>query len=142
MRPDLSGIVGSALDDAPVVVPTGAIPTAALKDAIQAGPFIVDPGGLPGIHSDDHQHARRSIVMLSEDSIAVAYTSSCTLYELMTALLRSPRTFGVERVERALNLSGGPSAGFAVRLPGGDIEAVPELYRVRTVLTIQARTPA
>jgi Phosphodiester glycosidase len=139
-RNDLSGIVGSAADGAPVVAVSGTVATSALRDAVQAGPFVVDPGGLPGIHRNDRQHARRAIVIVSERSIAFAFTSSCTLYDLMNELLRYPETFGVEHVERALNLSGGPTAGLAVRLPGGEIEGEPERLRVRTVLTIRPRT--
>jgi hypothetical protein len=138
-RSDLSGIVGSMADETPVVVPAGGVSTAALKDAIQAGPFVVDPGGVFGIRSDDRQHWRRAIVFVSAEAIGVALTSSCTLYELADGLVRSPRAFGVDRVERALNLSGGPTAGFAVRLPNGRVEGDPELARIRTVLTIRLR---
>ena len=138
-RADLSGIVGSMPDETPVVLAAAGVPTASLKDAIQSGPFIVDPGGAFGIRSDDRQHARRAIVFLADDSIGVALTSSCSLYELAEGLTRSPAAFGVERVERALNLSGGPSAGIAVRLPNGRVEGDPERIRIRTVLTIRRR---
>jgi hypothetical protein len=70
-RSDLSGIVGSMVDGTPVVEPAAGVPTAALKDAIQAGPFIVDPGGVFGILSDDHQHARRAIVFVSPTKSAL-----------------------------------------------------------------------
>ena len=139
-RADLSGIVGSMPDETPVVVPSEGASTASLKDAIQAGPFIVDPGGAFGIRSDDHQHDRRAIVFLAGDQIGVALTSSCTLYELAEGLTRSPAAFGVERVERALNLSGSLTAGFAVRLPNGQVQGDPERARIRTVLTIRRRT--
>jgi len=139
-RAGLSGVVGSSTDQTPVIVPAASISTASLKDAIQAGPFIVDPGGEFGIRSDDHQHARRAIVFLAGDSIGVALTSSCTLYELAEGLTRTPAAFGVERIERALNLSGGPTAGMAVRLPNGRVQGDPERARVRTVLTIRRRT--
>lgn len=138
-RGDLSGIVGSLADETPVVVPAAGVSTAAFKNAIQSGPFIVDPGGTFGIRSDDRQHARRAIVLLAGDSIGVALTSSCTLYELAEGLTRSPAAFGVEHVERALNLSGGPTAGIAVRLPNGTVEGDPERVRIRTVLTIRRR---
>lgn len=138
-RAGLSGVVGSMADQTPVIVPAASASTASLKDAIQAGPFIVDPGGAFGIRSDDRQHARRAIVYFAGNSIGVALTSSCTLYELAEGLTQSPAAFGVERVERALNLSGGPTAGIAVRLPNGRVEGDPEQVRVRTVLTIRRR---
>ena len=139
-REDLSGIVGSMTDETPVVVPATGVSTETLKDAIQAGPFIVDPGGAFGIRSDDRQHGRRAIVILAAGKIGVALTSSCTLYELAEGLVNSPGAFGVERVERALNLSGGPSAGIAFRLPSGRVEGDPEQIRIRTVLTIRRRS--
>lgn len=139
-RADLSGIAGSMVDGTPVVMPSAGVSTGSLKDAIQAGPFVVDPGGAFGIQNDDRQHARRAIVFLAGDDIGIALTSSCTLYELAEGLTRSPAAFGVERVERALNLSGGPSAGIAVRLPNGRVEGDPEQIRIRTVLTIRRRT--
>lgn len=139
-RADLSGIVGSMADETPVIEWSAGVSTVSLKDAIQAGPFVVDPGGAFGIRSDDRQHARRAIVFLADDQIGVALTSSCTLYELAEGLTKSPAAFGVERVERALNLSGDASAGIAVRLPDGRVEADPERIRIRTVLTIRRRT--
>jgi hypothetical protein len=139
-RADLSGIAGSMEDGTPVILPAAGVSTAGLKDAIQSGPFVVDPGGAFGIRSDDHQHARRAIVFLAGDSIGVALTSPCTLYELAEGLTRSPAAFGAERIERALNLSGGPSAGIAVRLPDGRVAGDPERIRIRTVLTIRRRT--
>jgi hypothetical protein len=141
MRADLSGVVGSMADLTPVIVPTAGTSPASLNDAIQAGPFVVDPGGAFGIRSDDRQHARRAIVFLADDDIGVALTSSCTLYELAEGLTNSPAAFGVARVERALNLSGGPSAGIAVRLPNGRVEGDPERIRIRTVLTIRRLAP-
>ncbi len=138
-RAEFSGIVGRTVDDTPVILPAAGVSAATLKDAIQAGPFIVDPGGVFGIRSDNRQHDRRAIVFLAGDSIGVALTSSCTLYELAEGLTRSPAAFGVERVERALNLSGGRSAGIAVRLPNGRVEGDPERIRIRTVLTIRRR---
>ena len=140
MRSDLSGIAGSMADETPVIELSAGVSTASLKDAIQAGPFVVDPGGAFGIRSDDGQHARRAIVFFAGDQIGIALTSSCTLYELAEGLTNSPMAFGVGRVERALNLSGDASAGMAVRLPDGRVEGDPERIRIRTVLTIRRRT--
>ena len=141
-RGGLSGVVGSSSDDAPVVALAEGIDTAKLRDALQTGPFLVDPGGAHGIRRDDGKRARRSLVILTKDRIAVAVTSRCGLYDLATALVRSPWFFGVDDVERALNLDGGPSSGFAVRLSSGGLESVPESTRLRTVLRIVARLPS
>jgi hypothetical protein len=134
-----SGVVGSTRDGRPVLTWADGLDPHTLRYAIQAGPFVVDPGGKPGIRSDDGHRLRRSLVIESADAIAVAVTSDCGLYDLMNALLRSPERFGVTQVERALNLSGGPSSGLAVRLPSGGVDSVPERIRIRTVLTIVER---
>jgi Phosphodiester glycosidase len=106
-----SGVVGSTRDGRPVLTWADGVDTRTLRYAMQGGPFIVDPGGKPGIRSDDGHRWRRSLVIESGETIAVAVTSACGLYDLMNALLHSPETFGVESVDRALNLSGGPSSG-------------------------------
>ncbi len=140
VRDDLSGIAGSLTDGTPVVIPAVGASTSALRDGIQAGPFIVDPGGGFGIRKDDHHHDRRAIVFLAGDTIGIALTSTCSLYELAEGLTRSPAAFGVEHVERALNLSGSLTAGIAVRFPDGRVEGDPERARIRTVLTIRRRS--
>jgi len=137
----LSGVVGSAKDDAPVVAPVKDVEAAGLRDAIQSGPFLVDPGGALGIRRDDGARARRALVVVGDQQIAVAITSRCGLYELANALVGSPQTFGVAHVERALNLSGDGAAGFAVRLPNDAVESIPEFVRPRTVLTVVLRRP-
>jgi hypothetical protein len=139
-RSRLSGVVGSAKDGTPVVDWANTIDVAAMRDAMQSSPFVVDPGGVNGIRRDDGSRQRRSLVVVSTDSIVFVTTSACGLYDLAKALVTSPQTFGVERVDRALNLGGGPSAGFAVRLPSNDMHSVPETIRIRTVLTIEERT--
>ncbi len=138
----LSGVVGRAKDDTPVVAPVRDVEAASLRDAIQSGPFVVDPGGAIGIRRDDGTRARRALVIVGDGSIGFAITSDCGLSELARALVASPRVFGVERVERALNLSGDGAAGLAVRLPNDRVESVPELARLRTVLQIVKRASA
>ncbi len=137
-----SGIVGTARDGRPILTWIDGADPRALRYAMQAGPFIVDPGGTPGIRRDDGSRWRRSVIIASPDLIALAVTSDCGLYDLMNALLRSPEAFGVDRVDRALNLSGGPTSGLAVRLPAGGVETVPETARIRSVLTVMEREPA
>jgi Phosphodiester glycosidase len=141
-RRGLSGIVGSTIDGDPVVELVDDADTAKLRDAVQSGPFIVDPGGHNGIRRDDGQRAARSVVILSAKFVAVSVTAQCGLYDLANALVNSPATFGLDHVDRALNLDGGPSTGFAVRRRTGDVEIVRESARLRTVLTVVERAPS
>ncbi len=139
-RRGLSGVVGSARDGTPVVDGAGAVDPRSLRDGLQSGPFVVDPGGLRGIHRDDGERTRRSLVVESDDRIAFVVTSACGLYDLAAALVDTPQLFGFDRVDRALNLGGDKTSGFAVRLASGEVETQPELLRLRTVLTIEPRT--
>jgi hypothetical protein len=143
-RPGLSGVVGSTIAGDPIVELAGNVDTGKLRDAVQSGPFIVDPGGTVGIRRDDGQRAPRSLVILTPKYIAISVTARCGLYDLANALVRGPGSFGVDHIDRALNLDGGPSTGFAVRQRNGEVESVRESARLRTVLAIveRAQSPA
>ena len=140
-RAGLSGIVGADANGAPVVIPAASADTTTLRDAVQSGPFLVDPGGRHGIRRDDGQRAMRSFVILNENRIGLGVSSRCGLYDLATALVESPQIFGFNHIERALNLDGGPSTGFAVRRSDGRIESIiAESTRLRTVVAIVQRS--
>lgn len=83
----------------------------------QAGPMLVDPGGKPGIKSDDGKTAdRTAIVQLKDGSFAFLYHAKTTLYALSHYILSKYPT-----VDRALNLDGGPEAGIATKVPSLEI---------------------
>ncbi len=79
----------------------------------QCGPMLVDPGGKPGIRSDDGKVADRSaIIQLSDGSFVFLYHSRTTLHALSQYILAEYPT-----VDRAINLDGGPEAGIATKIP-------------------------
>lgn len=84
--------------------------------ARQAGPFLIDPGGTVGIKPSEHPaFARRSLIMRSNSgSIALVATSDASLYDLARCLHDHAQGFGVEGVERVLNLDGGPSTALCI----------------------------
>jgi exopolysaccharide biosynthesis protein len=110
--------------------------------AIQAGPRIIEPGHVPGIKGDDGLRANRTFAGGTRDGrffVGVCYddraggTVGPTLFELQSLLLD-------ERVDVAfaLNLDGGPSTGFDLRVDGHQ-RHFEEKGAVRSVLSVTAR---
>lgn len=90
--------------------------------ALQAGPVMVEPDGLPGIRSRSGKRERRTFVALLNEKTAVLGASSgpVDLYDLAEHL----RT--AVGVRSALNLDGGPSAGFYLRHPVKSVVIEPD----------------
>lgn len=74
---------------------------------VQAGPFVIDPGGSVGIHGRSGGEAKRTLIGQTEDGkIVVLTTTEVYLYDL-ARILKSE----FSELERVLNLDGGPSVG-------------------------------
>lgn len=88
--------------------------------AMQSGPVLIDPGGAVGIHQTrDAPAARRTVVAVdAADGLAVVTTTDVTLFDLAQALHDRAEAFGLGRVERALNLDGGPSTAMSIGADG------------------------
>ena len=86
-------------------------------DALQSGPFLIDPGGSLGIrrHPDIPCAARSVIACSADGQLNLIVTSPVTLADLSTALHDHPDAFGLSDVERCLNLDGGPSTSLMIR---------------------------
>jgi len=79
------------------------------RHAVQAGPFIVGPGGKFGIRTRDEKRRRRVAACLDDaGGVHLVVTDELSLWELAELLL-DEKLMGM-KVERALNLDGGPSA--------------------------------
>ncbi len=108
-------------------------PLTGVDAAFQAGPFVIDPGGAVGV-SDRPATARRSLLAVDDHGrLLVLATGPLTLHQVATLLHDHPAVFGLERVERALNLDGGPSTGLALAL-ADPAWSSPEHGPVRNVL--------
>lgn len=87
--------------------------TQSLREAVQAGPFLVDGGkpvaGLNATRSDP----RTAIVARTGNRWSLVSTSVVTLAELGD-ILASPGAIGAGKATRALNLDGGSSTGLWV----------------------------
>ena len=106
--------------------------------AFQTGPFVVDPGGLPGVKTPGPV-ARRTVIATTDDErILVLVTAPLPLVAVSSLLVGHAADFGVTRVERALNLDGGPSTGLAAQTTDGQV-LLPELGPVRNVVLFSAQ---
>ena len=83
------------------------LPQESYRDILQAGPFIIDPGGELGIFRRTGGEARRTVIAETDDGrVLVLTTTEVYLYDLAKILKTE-----IPEVERALNLDGGPSVG-------------------------------
>ncbi|MEO1743039.1 MAG: phosphodiester glycosidase family protein [Cyanobacteria bacterium J06629_9] len=119
-----------ALDTRADFAPTDAV------SAFQSGPFLIDPGNALGIYSDNGKLRKRTAVALSErGETIVTTTSPVSLYTLAQCLHTQPEAFGVDIVERALNLDGAISTGMYAKLESSTINK-PEEVPVRSILLL------
>lgn len=78
---------------------------------LQTGPFLVDPGGVHGIKTPDTRVADRIVVVgHTSGDYTFLLAKRATLYDLASRILS---TF--DDVDFALNLDGGPVAGFWIQ---------------------------
>jgi len=109
--------------------------------ALQCGPLIIDPGGEIGIKNAQGPEARRTVLGVAESGeLLVISTTAVSLRTLAEKLHDYPAGFGTSRLERALNLDGGPSTAMTALFttPPLQIEAHTP---VRTALVFFPRTP-
>jgi uncharacterized protein YigE (DUF2233 family) len=90
----------------------------AARQALQAGPFLVDGGkAVAGLNAT--KSARRTAILSDgRGGIALLISTSTTLAEL-AQILATPGMVPGLKVVRALNLDGGSSTGIWIRQPGG-----------------------
>lgn len=130
----LSGIV--AIDPAGVLrlLPRD-VALDGVHSAIQAGPFVIDPGGAVGV-TPRAASANRSLLASDDHGrLLLLVTGTLTLHQVATVLHDHPQAFGMERIERALNLDGGPSTGLSLALED-PMWSVGERGPVRNVLVV------
>ena len=86
------------------------------RTALQAGPFLIDPGGDLGIRTDRGHRARRTAIgQFVDGRCFFALTrDAVTLLSFAQSILALPETAGLPRVVALLNLDGGPATGLHV----------------------------
>jgi hypothetical protein len=111
---------------------------AASPTVLQCGPFLVDPGGTRGIDREDGAIAERTVIATDGERVCVITTGPVTLMDLSDCLIEQPSAFGLKRVERALNLDGGPSSGCLVATSQGTLGHEPR-GKIRNALIFTSR---
>lgn len=107
--------------------------------ALQCGPLIIDPGGEIGIKNAPGPEARRTVLGIgATGELAVISTTAVSLRTLAEALHDNPGGFGVSRIERALNLDGGPSTAMTALFTTPPLQLEAQTP-VRTALVFFAR---
>lgn len=87
------------------------IPEKEFRDILQAGPFIIDPGGSIGIYTRSGKETKRTVIGQTDDGrILIMTTTEVYLYDLAQTLKSE-----LPKLERALNLDGGPSVGLVYK---------------------------
>jgi hypothetical protein len=86
-----------------------------LREALQVGPLLVDPGGVKGIYKDDVERHNRGAVCLSGDVFsAIVVEGGLSLFQFADLLSR-PAKEGGFGCDVAINLDGGPSTQAILR---------------------------
>jgi hypothetical protein len=99
---------------------------------LQAGPFVIDPGGSIGIKSRSGADARRTLIGLMQDgNVVIVVTEPIGLLDLAHSIKQH-----LPSVERLLNLDGGPST--ALMIKG---HSVVNQWPVRNYITKKRETP-
>ncbi len=89
--------------------------------AIQAGPYIIDPGGVLGVQPTAARAPRTIIAINAQRDLVLIIAKAFTLHEVANFMLSQTELLGGSPIERALNLDGGPSTGMSCSLPGWDL---------------------
>ena len=110
----LSGILAVASDRITLRRTSEFRPPSGVREALQAGPFLVD-GSKPVLGLNQTRSAARTVVFIESSGRCGFLTCrSATLAEL-AEILADPSLFTVGKVTRALNLDGGSSTALWVR---------------------------
>lgn len=108
---------------------------------LQSGPFLIDPGGAMGIHSDDGRRQRRSVIALggdAGDTLVLIVADALPLHTLARLMRDHPTWFGVSSIDSALNLDGGPSSALYIDAAPRN-EVAPALGPVQNFIVFRMR---
>lgn len=132
----LSGIVSAGAGFVAIQRPSAFKLTPAVREALQAGPFLIEGGTVVAGLNATKGAARTVVFQDAKGRAGFLICKSATLAE-MAAILATPGIFPEGKIVRALNLDGGSSTAMWVR-------GEPPFYQrewksVRTYLAIVAR---
>lgn len=135
----LSGLIVTTADRISLLRPAEFKPSANVREALQAGPFLID-GGRPVAGLNNTRSAARTVVFTDgAGGFGLLICGSVTLAE-MAQILASPALVPVGKITRALNLDGGSSTALWVRQEPAPFYSR-EWKGVRNYLAIVPRNP-
>jgi hypothetical protein len=109
-----------------------------LREALQVGPLLVDPGGVKGIYKDDiERHNRGAFCLRGDQFTAVIVEGGLSLFQFAD-LLSLPAGEGGFGCAVAINLDGGPSTQALLRA-GTDRREVAGGSPVQNAIVISRR---
>ncbi len=106
--------------------------------ALQAGPFLIQPGGKLALRSQG-ELKRRTALALSKNHLVVISSSPTSLYNLAYLLKHFPNAFGVSKITTALNLDGGSSTSMTLFAPDQNPLIISEILPVRNALVFKLK---
>ena len=107
LSPNLSGAIGiNKFGKISLLEKNEIAQNSQLPTIMQTGPYIIDPNGKLGIHHNNHKRYQRTIIAKTRSGdLFLISTAPISLYNLSRALKEE-----LPKIERALNLDGGPSS--------------------------------
>jgi len=110
-----SGVIYSDTDGVRIIYRKDFSAGSSVRYALQAGPILVDPGGVKGIYKNvGGRHNRSAICLRNGAFTAFVVEGGISLFQLAD-LLSLPSSDGGFGCEVAINLDGGPSTQAALR---------------------------
>ncbi len=117
-RPKLSGVLCVSPTGTVSIDPLDKMNPAQCRQAVQAGPILVERPGEAGVCDEEKDAAARTAVCLRGQQLLVVVTAAPISLHGLATWLAAPVGANGLGCERALNLSGDASSG-AVYFPGG-----------------------
>ena len=108
--------------------------------ALQAGPFLIRPGGQLAIKSKGEVNRRTVLALTGANNLLVISASPVSLYNLAHLLKKHPQAFGAKSIKVALNLDGGSSTAMSILFPHKSAMVIPEILPVKNALVFKLKS--
>jgi len=132
-----SGVVTSGRDGIGITYRKNFTDRSGVSHALQAGPILVDPGGIKGIYKVDKRYNRSALCLRGSSFTAFVVEGGISLFQLAD-LLSLPEAEGGFGCDIAINLDGGPSTQAALRAGSAQAE-IPGEWTVHNALIVSRK---
>jgi len=132
-----SGVVTSGRDGVGITYRKNVTDRSGVSHALQAGPILVDPGGIKGIYKVDKRYNRSALCLRGASFTAFVVEGGISLFQLAD-LLSLPEAKGGFGCDVAINLDGGPSTQAALRAGSAQAEIAGE-WTVHNALIVSRK---